>query len=81
MNRAKLPLSKIKPLCLHYAPLDNIERIKSSHALDVLAEIYAKEKHGKESAIKALELLSARFDPVRAPYWKYRKTTAAAVTV
>ena len=47
--------------------------IYSSHALDLLADIYADEEGNKEQAKKALELLATRFDPIRAHYWNYRK--------
>lgn len=47
--------------------------IYSSHALDLLADIYAEEEGSKEQAKKALDLLATRFDPIRAHYWNYRK--------
>lgn len=47
--------------------------IYSSHALDLLADIYAEDEGNKEEAKKALDLLATRFDPIRAHYWNYRK--------
>jgi len=65
-------LSSVESMCLVYAPLDEPDKITSSHALDLLADIYAEKRgeHGK--AVKALELLAAKFDPIRANYWNYR---------
>lgn len=47
------------------------EDVKSSHALDLLAEIY-KAKGDKEKAKLCLERLAAKWDPVREGYWKYQ---------
>ncbi|CAZ79837.1 unnamed protein product [Tuber melanosporum] len=72
LKKVHRPLSSVESMCLGYAPLDNPDKITSSHALDLLADIYAekREEHGK--AVKALELLAAKFDPIRANYWNYR---------
>jgi protein farnesyltransferase/geranylgeranyltransferase type-1 subunit alpha len=48
-------------------------KVTSSHALDVLAEIYAAEPEGADLACVALDLLARGYDPVRAKYWRYRK--------
>lgn len=69
----KLPLDTIQHLCQHYAPLNNPDRIASSHALDVFADICASKPDGKDDAIQALDLLSRRFDPIRTNYWNHRK--------
>lgn len=47
------------------------EGVRSSHALDLLAEIYAE---GGEvvAARRVLEALGRRWDPVRKGYWDYR---------
>jgi protein farnesyltransferase/geranylgeranyltransferase type-1 subunit alpha len=44
---------------------------KSSHALDLLADIWAKNE--AEKAGKALDLLAEKYDPIRKNYWEYRK--------
>ena len=49
------------------------EEVYSSHALDLLADIYAEEENSKEDAEKALDLLATTYDPIRAHYWNYRK--------
>ena len=69
----KKPLAEIEDLCKHYAPLDSPDRITSSHALDILAEINAQKQDGKEAAVKALELLAGKYDPIRTNYWNQRK--------
>ncbi|RPA92146.1 protein prenylyltransferase [Choiromyces venosus 120613-1] len=72
LGKVGRPLSSVEGLCLTYAPLDNPDAITSSHALDLLADIYAGRKEERAKAIKALELLAARYDPIRANYWNYR---------
>lgn len=48
------------------------EVVKSSHALDCLAEAYLEEGN-KEQAKLCLERLAVKWDPIRAGYWKYRQ--------
>ncbi|KAB5575457.1 hypothetical protein GE09DRAFT_1215232 [Coniochaeta sp. 2T2.1] len=48
------------------------EEVRSTHALDLLAEIYAEEGD-MEKADLALRRLSERWDPVRAGYWAWRR--------
>ena len=50
------------------------QKARSTHALDLLADIYGKEEDGKQEARKALDLLADRYDPIRANYWRYKKT-------
>lgn len=58
-----------------FAGLDRPDEVKSSYALDMLAEISAAEgsSRGVEDAKTALDLLSTRYDPIRRNYWEYRK--------
>lgn len=60
-------------MALEYASVDKPDEVYSSHALDLLAEIYAEES-SKENAVKALDLLAKRYDPIRENYWNYRKS-------
>lgn len=48
------------------------EEVRSSHALDFLAEAYLEEGD-KEKARLCLGRLAEKWDPVRAGYWKYRE--------
>lgn len=70
---AGLPLSTLTDFAREFADMRRPDDIYSSHALDLLADIYAAEQGSKEEAKKALDLLASRFDPIRAHYWSYRK--------
>ncbi|KAF2645969.1 farnesyltransferas-like protein [Massarina eburnea CBS 473.64] len=73
VREAKLPVSTLKDFALEFADMRRPDDIYSSHALDLLADIYAEEENGKEEAKKALELLASKYDPIRAHYWNFRK--------
>lgn len=73
LGQAKLPKSTIKGFALEFASLEKPDDVCSSHALDLLADIYAEEDNKKEEAKKALDLLATKYDPIRAHYWNYRK--------
>lgn len=102
------PLSTLLTFCLEFAPISkplatagpgesptvsDVGEITSSHALDLLAEIYAEKaklegrgaaggeakEESKLQAVKALELLAERYDPIRANYWDWRKREVLAV--
>jgi protein farnesyltransferase/geranylgeranyltransferase type-1 subunit alpha len=48
------------------------EDVRSSHALDFLADVWCEE--GKvEKADKALQLLAEKYDPIRKNYWEWRR--------
>lgn len=49
------------------------DAVKSSHALDLLAEIHSAEKEQNDKAVKAYDLLANKYDPIRANYWAYLK--------
>jgi protein farnesyltransferase/geranylgeranyltransferase type-1 subunit alpha len=51
---------------------DGKEEVRSSHALDFLADVWA-EKGETEKADKALELLGDKYDRIRKNYWEYRR--------
>ncbi|KAF2832137.1 farnesyltransferas-like protein [Ophiobolus disseminans] len=73
IRAAQLPKSTIKDFALEFADLDRPDEVYSSHALDLLAEIYAEEESSRAEAEKALNLLATRYDPIRANYWNFRK--------
>jgi protein farnesyltransferase/geranylgeranyltransferase type-1 subunit alpha len=68
-----LPRSTIKDFALEFADLGRPDEVYSSHALDLLADIYAEEENSKAEAGKALDLLATKYDPIRANYWNFRK--------
>jgi protein farnesyltransferase/geranylgeranyltransferase type-1 subunit alpha len=53
-------------------PDDGEEDVKSSHALDFLADCWSEMKEPKK-ADKALLLLSEKYDPIRKNYWEWRR--------
>ena len=55
--------------------------VKSSHALEWLVDVYAEdgEKAKKEEAVRLLNLLKERYDPIRKNYWDYRIRMVEAV--
>jgi protein farnesyltransferase/geranylgeranyltransferase type-1 subunit alpha len=65
-------------LTLSFAGLED-GSTKSSHALDFLAAVYENDPEKKASAVKALDLLAEKYDPIRAPYWRYRKAMLGGV--
>ena len=66
-------LVEMKSFVEQYADLEKEDEVRSSHALDFLADVYAEEEQ-KERSAKALELLARRYDPIRKNYWDYRKS-------
>ncbi|CAI6341968.1 unnamed protein product [Periconia digitata] len=73
VRHQKLPTSTLKDFALEFADMRRPDDIYSSHALDLLADIYAEEKGSEQDAKKALDLLATKYDPIRAHYWNYRK--------
>lgn len=75
VRAAGLPQATLKDFALEFADVQRPEEVYSSHALDVLADIYAAEaeESSKDSARKALDLLATKYDPIRANYWNFRK--------
>lgn len=52
------------------------EAVRSSHALNLLADIYAQEGDSANAKI-CLESLATKWDPVREGYWKFRLSELA----
>ena len=58
-----------------FADLREGGEVRSSHALDFLAELWAKGgEQEREKAGAALGLLAETYDPIRKNYWDYRKS-------
>lgn len=68
-------LGALKDFAESFADVSREDEVRSSHALDFLADVYAaeEEEQGRERASAALELLARRFDPIRRNYWNYRR--------
>lgn len=66
-------LVAMKAFAEQFANLEEEDEVRSSHALDFLADLYAEE-HEKERSGKALEILARRYDPIRKNYWNYRRS-------
>ena len=73
LRKKGMGLVDLKDFAEQYADLEKEDDVRSSHALDFLADVYAEEKQ-KERSGKALELLARRFDPIRKNYWDYRRS-------
>lgn len=73
VRAAGLAQSTLKEFALEFADVQRPDEVYSSHALDVLADIYAADDSSKDSARKALDLLATTYDPIRANYWNFRK--------
>ncbi|KAL4774367.1 CaaX farnesyltransferase alpha subunit [Aspergillus nidulans var. acristatus] len=53
--------------------------VKSSHAVEWLADVYADaEENGRAEAVRMLNLLKDKYDPIRKNYWNYRIRTIEA---
>lgn len=63
----------LKTFAEQFADLSREDEVRSSHALDFLADAYAEEQEKRKSA-QALDLLAKRYDPIRKNYWDYRKS-------
>ncbi|KAI1254350.1 hypothetical protein MGN70_004747 [Eutypa lata] len=56
----------------HLGEEEEEEAVQSSHALDLLADVY-KEAGDRERADLALRRLAEKWDPIRRGYWGYRR--------
>ncbi|KAK5173575.1 CAAX geranylgeranyltransferase alpha subunit [Saxophila tyrrhenica] len=72
VRKGGMRLGELKEFAGQFAGLDGGE-VRSSHALDLMAEILAEEEGGRERAGEALDMLMETYDPVRRNYWEYRK--------
>ncbi|KAF2212549.1 hypothetical protein CERZMDRAFT_84224 [Cercospora zeae-maydis SCOH1-5] len=77
VRRSGMDVGELKGFAEEYADLSKAEGVRSSHALDLLADVLAGEENGKGKAKEALDLLATRYDPIRKNYWEYRKSLLA----
>lgn len=66
-------LAGLEDFARQYADVEG-ENVRSSHALDLLADVCAARPGGQDEARKALDLLAGKFDPIRVNYWNYKKS-------
>ena len=69
-----IPMTSLKRFASEFASIEYPDEVRSSHALDLLVDIFTEHDNGNEDAVKALELLADRYDPIRANYWNWRKS-------
>jgi protein farnesyltransferase/geranylgeranyltransferase type-1 subunit alpha len=72
-KKSGMSLASLKDFVSQYASVDRPDAIRSSHALDFMADILATEEDGKQQAGVALDMLAQKYDPIRKNYWEYRK--------
>lgn len=78
-HKFNIDLTTLEPFCKHFVDesaleasdvdKNEIDLIKSSFALEVLAKIYKDER-----ALKIYDLLIEKYDPIRVNYWNYMKS-------
>jgi protein farnesyltransferase/geranylgeranyltransferase type-1 subunit alpha len=57
LRSAGRPLSELQEFAAQFAPLDKPDEVRSSHALDLLADIFAETEGKKEDAAKVFFFL------------------------
>lgn len=75
LRHKQKPLDTLEAFASEFATVEHPETVRSSHALDFLADVNAQKFNGsgKDNAFKAWDMLATRFDPIRRNYWNYRK--------
>ncbi|KAL3428301.1 farnesyltransferase alpha subunit ram2 [Phlyctema vagabunda] len=79
LRKADRKLSTVESFALQFVALPDQgeEDVKSSHALDLLADIW-QEKGEKDKADRALRLLGDTYDRIRKNYWEWRRKALQA---
>ena len=73
LRKKGVGMVELKMFAEQYADLEKEDEVRSSHALEFLADVYAEEEQNERSG-RALELLARRYDPIRKNYWDYRRS-------
>ncbi|KAI9704124.1 MAG: CAAX geranylgeranyltransferase alpha subunit [Candelina mexicana] len=79
LRKSNRSLSSLSTFAEQFASLNKPDEVKSSHALDFLADVYGEQEGRDEEARAALDLLAKKYDPIRANYWNYRKGLIGSV--
>lgn len=72
-RKSDMPPASLKEFVSQYASVEQPDAIRSSHALDLMADILAEEGGGSQQAGIALDMLAQTYDSIRKNYWEYRK--------
>jgi len=73
LKKGERSKSSIESFALEFAnPEKDVDDVRSSHALDLLASIWTESRESQKAA-RALDLLAHRYDPIRRNYWEWRK--------
>lgn len=65
-------IAELKPFISENLVSADYSSVKSSYALELLAKIY-HQQNDIQTASKIFDLLSTKYDPIRANYWNYEK--------
>lgn len=75
LKRAGIPITNLQVFCEGFVGGRNAdllgENVRSSHAVDWLAEIYQLDGNTERSK-QCLDALGKKWDPIRRKYWDYR---------
>ena len=71
-------LAQLQDFAESFASLRPDESVTSSHALEILVDVYA-ENGEKDLSLGALDLLAEKYDPIRKNFWRFRKSQLASV--
>lgn len=75
VKKAERSLLELEGFTKRYADIDleGGKGVRSTHALDLLAEIYGMQETKKVEADRILVALGDRWDPIRKGYWEWRR--------
>ena len=80
LRKAGRPLSSLKDFAREFVDLrEEGEVVRSSHALDFLADVWTEEGR-RDDADRALRLLGNRYDRVRRGYWEWKRKQLGRVS-
>lgn len=80
VRKGGVELESLEGFAGDFVRLEDGEDVRSSHALDFLAEVWA-ERGEREKADRALELLGDKYDKIRKNYWDWRRENLKEVKV